>query len=42
MKQFVASREELDGKYDIIAIPEGTYSTVGVSGKDHATTKCFK
>ena len=38
MKQFVASRDEMDGKYDIIAIPEGTYSTAGVQGKDHATT----
>ena len=38
MKQFVASREEMDGKYDIIAIPEGTYSPAGVQGKDHATT----
>ena len=37
MKQFVASREELDGKYDIIAIPEGDYSPAAVQGKDHAT-----
>ncbi|ETI70293.1 DUF5057 domain-containing protein [Neobacillus vireti] len=32
MKKFVASREELDGKYDIIAIPDGgTYSTKTVT-----------
>lgn len=37
MKQFVASREEFDGKYDIIAIPEGTYSTTGVQQKEHNT-----
>ena len=29
MKQFVAKREELDGKYDAIAITEGTYSSNG-------------
>lgn len=38
MKKFVASREEFDGKYDMVAIPEGTYSTTGVQRKDHATT----
>lgn len=32
MKQFVASRDELDGEYDIIAIPDGrTYSTKTVT-----------
>lgn len=38
MKKFVASREELDGKYDLIAISKGSYSTYGVQGKDHNTT----
>lgn len=45
MKQFVASREELDGKYDFIAISKGEYSTqtVGVTNssnrnKAHETT----
>ncbi|UII55058.1 DUF5057 domain-containing protein [Cytobacillus spongiae] len=33
MKQFVASREELDGKYDFIAITEGEYSTTKVPEK---------
>ena len=37
MKQFVASREEIDGKYDIIAISEGDYSKSGVQGKNHNT-----
>ena len=38
MKKFVALREELDGKYDMIAIMEGTYSTAKVSDKNHNTT----
>ncbi|WCN38542.1 DUF5057 domain-containing protein [Aneurinibacillus uraniidurans] len=37
MKRFVALREELDGKYDVIYIGSGTYSTTGVQGKDHNT-----
>ncbi|ANF95737.1 DUF5057 domain-containing protein [Paenibacillus bovis] len=37
MKQFVALREDLDGKYDAIYIGKGTYSTAGVSGQDHNT-----
>lgn len=38
MKRFVAMREELNGKYDVIYIGSGTYSTSGVQGKDHNTT----
>ena len=38
MKKFVALREELDGKYDMIAIMEGEYSQTGVSGNNHNTT----
>ncbi|WP_052723857.1 DUF5057 domain-containing protein [Paenibacillus wulumuqiensis] len=38
MKQFVAMREELDGKYDAIYIGGGTYNTTGVQGQDHNTT----
>lgn len=38
MKKFVAMREELDGKYDVIAIMDGTYTSSGVSGKNHNTT----
>ncbi|MEW4368939.1 DUF5057 domain-containing protein [Paenibacillus kandeliae] len=37
MKQFVALREDLSGKYDAIYIGKGTYSTAGVSGQDHNT-----
>ncbi len=37
MKKFVALREELDGKYDMIAIMEGAYSTARVSGNNHNT-----
>lgn len=37
MKQFVASREGIDGKYDMIAIPQGEYSPQAVVGKNHAT-----
>jgi len=39
MKKFVAMREELDGKYDVIAIMEGDYSSQGVSGTKHNTTE---
>lgn len=38
MKKFVALREELDGKYDVIAIMEGNYTSNGVSGKNHNTS----
>ncbi len=38
MKQFVAMREELDGKYDAIYIGSGSYNTTGVQGQDHNTT----
>lgn len=38
MKKFVALREELDGKYDVIAIMEGNYTSTGVSGKNHNTS----
>ncbi len=38
MKKFVALREELDGKYDMIAIMEGTYSHTKVTDKNHNTT----
>lgn len=37
MKNFVALREELDGKYDAIYIASGTYSTKAVQGVDHNT-----
>ncbi|WP_411345834.1 DUF5057 domain-containing protein [Paenibacillus sp. WLX1005] len=37
MKQFVALREDLSGKYDAIYIGKGTYSTAGVNGQDHNT-----
>lgn len=37
MKRFVALRDDLDGRYDAIYIGKGTYSTSGVSGKDHNT-----
>ena len=43
MKQFVASREEIDGKYDIIAIPEGTYSpNIGENTSDRAAKHATK
>lgn len=38
MKKFVASREEIDGKYDLIAISKGLYSTQAVQGTEHNTT----
>ncbi|WP_374723179.1 DUF5057 domain-containing protein [Peribacillus tepidiphilus] len=38
MKRFVALRDELDGKYDLIAIMEGNYTSAGVNGKNHNTT----
>ena len=38
MKKFVALREELDGKYDMIAIMEGVYSQASVSNNNHNTT----
>ncbi|MFJ7744243.1 DUF5057 domain-containing protein [Peribacillus sp. NPDC097295] len=39
MKKFVAQREELDGKYDVIAIMGGDYNSNPVkSNKDHNTT----
>ncbi|TFE01008.1 DUF5057 domain-containing protein [Jeotgalibacillus salarius] len=38
MKKFVASREEIDGKYDGIIIGEGTYSTQEVNGRNHNTS----
>lgn len=37
MKRFVALRDDLDGRYDAVYIGKGTYSTSGVSGKDHNT-----
>ncbi|MGM9954460.1 MAG: DUF5057 domain-containing protein, partial [Peribacillus sp.] len=37
MKKFVAQREELDGKYDVIAIMEGNYTSDPVKNKDHDT-----
>lgn len=37
MKRFVALRDDLDGRYDAVYIGRGTYSTSGVSGKDHNT-----
>lgn len=37
MKRFVALRDDLDGRYDAVYIGKGTYSTNGVSGKDHNT-----
>lgn len=33
MKRFVAQRDDIDGKYDMIYIGKGTYSTSGVSSK---------
>lgn len=38
MKKFVAQREELDGKYDVIAIMDGEYNSKPVSGSNHNTT----
>lgn len=38
MKEFVAQREELDGRYDAIYIGKGIYSTTGVQGNNHNTT----
>lgn len=37
MKKFVAQREELDGLYDVIAIMDGDYNSLPVSGKNHDT-----
>ncbi|QQS99668.1 DUF5057 domain-containing protein [Peribacillus psychrosaccharolyticus] len=38
MKKFVALREELDGKYDVIAIMDGSYTSTGVVKKEHNTS----
>ncbi|MGE7661562.1 DUF5057 domain-containing protein [Peribacillus sp. NPDC097197] len=38
MKKFVAQREELDGKYDVIAIMEGNYTSDPVKNKEHNTS----
>ncbi|KIL46221.1 DUF5057 domain-containing protein [Jeotgalibacillus campisalis] len=38
MKRFVALREELDGKYDMIIIGEGFYNPAGVNGRNHNTS----
>ncbi len=32
MKEFVATNEELDGKYDVIMISDGDYNPAGISG----------
>lgn len=37
MKKFVSQRDELDGKYDMVAIMNGNYTSSGVSGKNHNT-----
>ncbi|MGD7044133.1 DUF5057 domain-containing protein [Jeotgalibacillus proteolyticus] len=38
MKRFVALREEIDGKYDIVIIGEGFYNPAGVNGRNHNTS----